>query len=53
MSTGPGYARVYLSKPIDTEELIPMVEALSMVEEHGIRPKTDGKAHYSQRVLHP
>ena len=45
-----GYARAFLSEPIDPDELMPLVAALECVQEQGERWKKDQKPHYSKKV---
>ena len=47
---GNGYAKAYLSDPIDVEELAPQVEKLPIVKYQGEGPKNASKTHYSMRV---
>ena len=42
-----GYAKVYISAPIDAKELEPLIANKPWVKMQGMRQKNDGKNHFS------
>ena len=51
MGTSKGYAKCYISAPIDVEELEPLIANEPWVQRQGMRPKNDGKNHFSPKAV--